>query len=1158
MINQKRQPEESINETINKTTGDNQFNDLLKELMDIYEYNPYPLEQNEETTETPPSTEKETEVYVEAPKASTSKTSVNSISSATSSVPSTSTETSTRQLRPRTIKTTPAKSKKKRGRPSTKKKQNSNKIKIISNVPYDGEIPQFVNPFMMPIIIDNGSYLQQNLANLPIVSLDPGTNEYTLISDGVVDLIPSTSAQVVQQQQQIIVEETVVESVVEQEKLSVKKQFTPLSTRNPLTFAEARSKSTPRRKASHIRALDFNKPSSITKSFPLHALSTPISNGMLRKTPGSAPPSCVQSKVITREPLQLPTVPESMIDESSNSNSTTMSVTPKVGKSHPRRRIVDAPEAPCDENETAERHSLDDWQSYRSKDAETLAREQNREKEEKLRREKAKKPRETKSKKPTEDKSIPKRKTPAKKRKSIEPTAVSPESESNNEETLKEKPQTHKVKIRITPKKTSRQCSKTKKKSNEKELKNPVKVESKETTAVKTKTIVIEDNEELDRTVQEVATTLTTLHETIPLRGGESAKKQPDMMHLETPFKEYIAEGIETPFKDVSQMDFIPNTPRFAIPISSETPMPKIFSSTNSELKSLIKCTDIMTPSFPITPGAMKETPPKDLLDGTSPAVSGYSRKTDYSSSSSYYKPDESEDVDPNFAHKSEQFAESDGEKTQRGKASERLSASESEAEKPLKIVVAEEPVASKVECSVAIERVRSFTENDNAVPCELHYKMMEEGVISESFVTTTEDSSGSYGSSFTCSTCTTSTSTDDENSVKKLIEKETVADGNEKEWKCHQVSNDEVATSKMIDENTGEVRFPLRNWITPKKIETENAIVVPEIPQPDPNELERLRVEKVMMEQAKMREDLQAKKDRVLSKLKKDSAQISKSKDPPQPAQPRMTKMNLKNFKIPPEMPKAPIASKKDEILNANLKEREIPSTLKVLPTLPSSSRRKSATPKKMKTMIIDEIPRQQPSPVKERKKKEKSESKSSSKSDRLSLVLYDNAVMPDTRTASLSISSSFEEEKSPQKTYAAVKVTIEPPPKSAYAQANPVKFMEDGESESSDESSDDEDLSMRNADEEEIFKFKESESFQPSTKPPLKAQILPMILKIEGRTVDLKDSGNMEIFTFEPRKTQIVKKSSKKASKVNNENGNTNKNGKPSKKDGQEDKKR
>lgn len=98
---------------------------------------------------------------------------------------------------------------------------------------------------------------------------------------------------------------------------------------------------------------------------------------------------------------------------------------------------------------------------------------------------------------------------------------------------------------------------------------------------------------------------------------------------------------LETPCKEASSFKY-PITPGIVISSSIKTPGVRL----NKDYDSLIKFPEYPTPSFAITPGRTK-TPMSQTSsqkDGSS-----YNRATDYSSGSSYYKPDESDDIDRNL-----------------------------------------------------------------------------------------------------------------------------------------------------------------------------------------------------------------------------------------------------------------------------------------------------------------------------------------------------------------------------------------------------------------------------------------------------------------------------------------------------------------------------
>ncbi|KAL9694026.1 hypothetical protein quinque_013311 [Culex quinquefasciatus] len=113
-----------------------------------------------------------------------------------------------------------------------------------------------------------------------------------------------------------------------------------------------------------------------------------------------------------------------------------------------------------------------------------------------------------------------------------------------------------------------------------------------------------------------------------------------------------VSALLETPFK--AELENFPVTPRFLFPDPlQDTPITKIMRDLKSsaEGSSVAQACEIQTPNFPITPGLIST--PKSVTSLTSPqstTAGGFSsRRTDYSSGSSYYKPDESEDLDKNL-----------------------------------------------------------------------------------------------------------------------------------------------------------------------------------------------------------------------------------------------------------------------------------------------------------------------------------------------------------------------------------------------------------------------------------------------------------------------------------------------------------------------------
>lgn len=697
------------------------------------------------------------------------------------------------------------------------------------------------------------------------------------------------------------------------------------------------------------------------------------------------------------------------------------------------------------------------------------------------------------------------------------------------------------------------------------------------------------DTSDLNRsdTVQEVANLLTNLPETI-LAKTNSGNSFEISNH-----KTLIDASIlmETPLK-LDSISPLPNTPRFAVPLISthqETPIAKeIIAITTAP--SILKVCDILTPSFPITPG-FKVTPAKSEA---SPSTGGYtSRKTDYSSCSSYYKPDESEEINLNIENIIKQ------------RIADRSSQSESEAPPVIineKIEKIRTGSVKKVECPGALERVLSFTEEQNAklIP---HYNMNEEGLLSESMITTASDESSS---SFTCSTCSTDPSSD-ENTMDKL-NKASIIEDRDSEWHCEEEEIEIPSNKSLVDEKTGEVRFPLRSWITPKKIDPqEPKLIIDEMKTQKvlvtiPTENIKSVEEKKEEQRAQAKANMEAIKQRTINILKKESTSTKKEL-------PKFKKANVKQFKLPAEQPKHVPLTRRDQILQSSLlTERPKSTALKLIPSAStsSSSRRKCLTPRK--TIIMDELPKADPTvrkiSNKKRQSNEKGKSecvkiiKSPAKPEKVSVEnINDNAMMHDDHP-SLNISTSLNEssEEDPENTVVnAIQKTVEEgsntfqrtliaqgfekseakdlqikfvdkiegelqkasenvesvPEKSKDAAENnnnndQIKDVKEQdilegktelnlsvpESESETEEDDDEcEFTFADALERNVFTFEEPADFVPRKEKSKIANLCaPSKLQIDGRTVKIDFCNPIDIFTMEPTMKLLDEKSGKK----------------------------
>jgi hypothetical protein len=868
-----------------------------------------------------------------------------------------------------------------------------------------------------------------------------------------------------------------------------------------------------------------------------------------------------------------------IIDESSNSNS--ISNTPKVAKNRRRRKIeIDSKSEKAHEEESPKPMTREEWVQMRTEQKamsvddrmRILFQQQNEQKNH-----------------------VKKRKTPKKKQDLKKQAAAKLKKQSSSSLTDHQGKKLLCAKFKVTSPRKAALLKKTPKKKKAKtspvESKLVVNTtmtsstsEDKEHASEKTTTLSLpklmdtptavdeskneSESNDLNRsdTVQEVANLLTNLPETILAKTNSFEQSA---------HAEMIDQNIlmETPLK-LDSMSPLPNTPRFAVPLVSihqETPLTKAIANTVPAAMSILKVCDILTPSFPITPG-FKETPLKsDHSPGT---ASGYSsRRTDYSSCSSYYKPDESEDINQNL----EMII-----KQSRGSERERNSQSESDGGGNIgSISVKEKAIlgsAKKVDCPGALERVQSFNEEAKDIPMP-HYTMMdEEGLLSESMLTTASDETSS---SFTCSTCSTDPSSD-ENTL-DLLNKSEITDVCDSEWQCDdiEIEKEVASNNSLVDERTGEVRFPLRNWITPKKIEPELPKIIEEVAAASSQPIVE---EQKQDEKKKILPDLEAIKQRTLKIIKNESAVNAKK------IQPKLRRSNAKTFKLPFEQPKAIAFTRREQILQQNLTERPRPTPLKLIsstahPSSSSSSRRKNATPRK--TIIIDELPKA-PSPAKktrlksksqERKKIENAAAKTPIKPERVSLEnINDNAVSNDDHP-SLNISTSFIESTDEEENTVLAKITTAKVPieegsntfqRTLIAQGfdkNDAKDLQvqlvdnieqqqqqqkdepkqtvkiaivDSECESESEEEDDDDdeceLTLSDVLEKNSFIFQEPEEFEAKkkdTEKPATSLCPASKLQIDGKIIKIDFSDPMEIFSMEPAAASETKQKEEKKGK-------------------------
>ncbi|KAG5683433.1 hypothetical protein PVAND_012714 [Polypedilum vanderplanki] len=1107
------------------------------------------------------------------------------------------------RLRPRTAKKTPVSEK--------KKKKN---INIISNEIYSGPLPLCVQPSTSTITNNVPIVNTQPIpttSNQIIINNEPIESQTQPILVNLVPIIPqptvastattfiplstfSTTSNIIcesnamnveiPQNVQIILSEQsqpaaaqspiIVQNENQQNGIieNTIQQTTPKVSIQP-NFLNSKCKSTPRRKASHIRILDFNQTPSVSRLTSIKEFQTPNSSGIKIETPGSAPASItvtktrkveVQKGIADKEEVKENLdVSLEIIDESSNSNS--ISHTPKVAKNRRRRKIeIDVKaEKINEEEESPKPMTREEWLKMRAEQKSMSVDERMRILFQQQNEQKG---------------NVKKRKTPKKKQDQKKKVVTKLKKQPSASLTDQQGKKLICAKFKVTSPRKAALLKKTPKKKKSKDL-NSIDTNKKlvvNTTVSITdekKTVISEslpklnestptvadtnknesESNDLNRsdTVQEVANLLTNLPETILAKTNSFEQST----HSEVVNSNIL---LETPLK-LDSMSPLPNTPRFAVPLVSihqETPLTKLITTTTTAAVSILKVCDILTPSFPITPG-FKETPLKSDASPEAASASGYSsRRTDYSSCSSYYKPDESEDINQNLdmiikqSRGSERQSESDG-------GGIAMTSQE-------KILGS----AKKVECPGALERVQSFKTEAKDIPMP-HYTMMdEEGLLSESMLTTASDESSS--SSFTCSTCSTDPSSD-ENTLALLNNSEILDDNRDSEWHCDDeidVEKEVTSNNSLVDEKTGEVRFPLRNWITPKKVEPpkeeESRPIIEEPPKEE------------HQEKKKVFPDLEAIKQRTLKIIKSESAVNARK------IQPKFKKSNAKAFKLPPEQPKVVALTRRDQILQQNnLTERPRPTPLKLISTIAhtsSSSRRKNATPRK--TIIIDELPKA-PSPLKKSRVKSKSQErkkvdntttataavaivqKTPIKPERVSLEnITDNAVCHDDHP-SLNISTSFNDSSDEEENTVVVKAievkTVNEEGSNTFqrtliAQGFDKKDAKDlqtqlvdkienehiekiseqceevnkSKSESehgSDEEDDDEEEDeceyvFSDVLEKNIFNFEESENFKikKDAKKVAVTTCPASKLQIDGKVIKIDFSDHMEIFSMEP----------------------------------------
>ena len=185
-----------------------------------------------------------------------------------------------------------------------------------------------------------------------------------------------------------------------------------------------------------------------------------------------------------------------------------------------------------------------------------------------------------------------------------------------------------------------------------------------------------------------------------------------------------------------------------------------------------------------------------------------------------------------------------------------------------------------------------------------------------------------------------------------KELELAASTDDKDSDWKCDtDVEGVSGHCSNALVDEKGEVRFPLRSWITPKKIDLpDEQRKEPKIPSAQSLERRKsLYAAKTTEERSNALTELEEKRKRTLEKLRSDvpttsSRALGKVE--------KLKRANVKAYKIPASNDHE-VVSNKDKILQRSNIERSRPTPLKLIP---STSKRKNATPRKI--VYLEKIP--------------------------------------------------------------------------------------------------------------------------------------------------------------------------------------------------------
>ncbi|XP_067639277.1 serine-rich adhesin for platelets [Eurosta solidaginis] len=368
-----------------------------------------------------------------------------------------------------------------------------------------------------------------------------------------------------------------------------------------------------------------------------------------------------------------------------------------------------------------------------------------------------------------------------------------------------------------------------------------------------------------------------------------------------------IACLLETPFKAPTPSNEIPPTP--GIPLldtpAAKLDVPTELHSTSYLFGSLTK-SDLETPQLSaITPG-LRFTPFGSSRDvtprSTAPA-------TDYSSGGSYYKPDESDDLDKNLDKILKDSGQKRKEEVESRTKAHVEHSNDVVAEKTTNVEQKEgafcvEIPAEKLRVEpIVLKRVKSFgaegTENSEggttALNINPHYTLVSElpeicaeeessnnsSTLSNSSSSSTDSSSSSSSLSLhsvaesleegevSSSVVENLHKTPDKLSL-SLDNLSTISSTEDEEWQKLAVTEEE--NSQLVS-NDGEVRYPVRSWLTPSKVDKQT-------PADETRESALPTTIKVTVplksaeKRNRLEDDLQRKRERMMEKLKQDSSQ--------------------------------------------------------------------------------------------------------------------------------------------------------------------------------------------------------------------------------------------------------------------------------------------